>query len=79
MLNKEDLIQYSKQIILKEIGEKGQLKLKTSKVLVIGAGGLGCPVLTQLTTCGIGTIGIVDHDTVSLSTYLGKIYMGKAL
>ena len=83
MLNKEDLIQYSKQIILKEIGEKGQLKLKTSKVLVIGAGGLGCPVLTQLTTCGIGTIGIVDHDTVSLynlprQNLYGKSSVGKS-
>ncbi|MDG2370173.1 MAG: HesA/MoeB/ThiF family protein [Flavobacteriales bacterium] len=78
MLNKEDLIQYSKQIILTEIGEKGQLKLKISKVLVIGAGGLGCPVLTQLTTCGIGTIGIVDHDTVSLSNLPRQNLYGKS-
>ena len=83
MLNKEDLIRYSKQIQLSEIGKTGQQKLQSSKVLVIGAGGLGCPVLTQLTTCGIGTIGIVDHDKVSLSnlprqTLYGHTSLGKS-
>ena len=82
MLDKEDLIQYSKQIQLSEIGDIGQQALKSSKVLVIGAGGLGCPVLTLLTTCGIGTIGIVDHDKVSLSnlprqTLYGQKSLGK--
>ena len=82
MLDKEDVKQYSKQILLREIGEIGQQKLQASKVLVIGAGGLGCPVLTQLTSCGIGTIGIVDHDKVSLSnlprqTLYGHTSLGK--
>ncbi len=55
---------YTRQIILPEIGESGQQKLFDSKVLVIGAGGLGCPALLYMTAAGIGTIGIVDYDKV---------------
>jgi len=58
---------YQRQIILNEFGEAGQQKLLQCKVLVIGAGGLGCPVLQYLTAAGIGTIGIVDDDTVALN------------
>ena len=58
---------YERQVILPEFGEEGQRKLLNAKILVIGAGGLGCPALQYLVAAGIGTIGIVDHDTVSLN------------
>ena len=66
-LNKKEIEKFSRQIILKNIGALGQKKILTSKVLVIGIGGLGCPVAEFLTRSGIGTLGIIDHDTVSLS------------
>jgi adenylyltransferase/sulfurtransferase len=58
---------YQRQVILKEFGEAGQQKLFDAKVLVIGAGGLGCPLLQYLAAAGVGTIGIVDDDKVALS------------
>jgi sulfur-carrier protein adenylyltransferase/sulfurtransferase len=58
---------YHKQILLPEIGDLGQEKLAKAKVLVVGAGGLGCPVLQYLGACGVGTLGLVDHDLVAES------------
>ena len=58
---------YQKHLNLPEIGNTGQLRLKNARVLVVGAGGLGCPVLLYLTAAGVGSIGIVDPDVVSLS------------
>ena len=66
-LNKNSLIRYSRQIILKNIGTFGQKKILNSKVLIIGAGGLGCPVADLLARAGVGEIGIVDYDKISLS------------
>ena len=66
-LNLKQFRRFEKQIILKKIGINGQKKIFKSKVLIIGIGGLGCPLLTYLTASGVGTIGIVDHDKVELS------------
>ena len=66
-LNKKIIERYSRQIILKDIGILGQKKILSSKVLIIGAGGLGSPVIEFLSRAGIGSIGIVDDDKVSLS------------
>ena len=66
-INKSQIERFSRQIILKDIGVVGQKKILESKVLMIGMGGLGCPVVEFLTRSGVGTLGIVDHDIVSLS------------
>ena len=66
-LNKNIIERYSRQIVLKNVGVAGQKKIINSKVLVVGAGGLGCPVIDTLSRAGVGTIGIADHDKVSLS------------
>ena len=63
----KDFKRFEKQIILKKVGINGQKKILNSRVLIIGMGGLGCPVLTYLAASGVGTIGIVDHDKVELS------------
>lgn len=66
MLTIADILRYGKPMLLPEVGEAGQLKLKNAKVLVIGTGGLGCPMMLYLAASGIGTIGIVDFDKVEL-------------
>jgi len=63
----EEIERYARHIVLAEVGGPGQQKLKAARVLVVGAGGLGAPVIQYLAAAGIGTIGIVDDDTVSLS------------
>ena len=62
-----ELERYSRHILLKELGGLGQRRIKDSSVLIIGAGGLGAPVIQYLAASGVGTIGIIDHDKVSLS------------
>lgn len=72
----EQLERYSRHIILKEIGVKGQKKLLDAKVLIIGAGGLGAPAAMYLAAAGVGTIGIVDADEVDLSNLQRQIIHG---
>jgi adenylyltransferase/sulfurtransferase len=67
MLDRQELERYARHIVLREVGGPGQAKLKAARVLVIGAGGLGAPVLLYLAAAGVGTLGVVDDDTVSLS------------
>lgn len=72
-LNDAQIIRYSRQIILKEVGGAGQEKLLSAKVLIIGAGGLGAPAALYLAAAGVGTIGIVDADRVDLSNLQRQI------
>jgi molybdopterin/thiamine biosynthesis adenylyltransferase len=66
-ISENDFLRYSKQIILKQIGILGQKKIFSTKVLIVGMGGLGCPVALYLSNLGIRNIGIADHDKVDLS------------
>lgn len=75
-LNDEELERYARHIVLPEIGGAGQQKLKRARVLVIGAGGLGAPVLAYLAAAGVGTLGIVDDDAVSLSNLQRQVIHG---
>jgi molybdopterin/thiamine biosynthesis adenylyltransferase len=62
----QEFLRYNRQTMLPEIGDSGQEKLKLARVLVIGAGGLGCPILQYISTAGVGTIGIVDFDKIEI-------------
>ncbi|RUS71849.1 hypothetical protein EGW08_020383, partial [Elysia chlorotica] len=66
-LTKGDIERYSRQLILPEFGVKGQMKLQSTSVLIVGAGGLGCPAAVYLAAAGIGRLGVVDYDEVELS------------
>ena len=66
-LDFKEFKRYEKQTILKQIGVSGQRKISKSRVMIIGMGGLGCPLLTYLSASGVGLIGIVDHDKVEIS------------
>ena len=72
-LSDEELERYQRHILLKEVGGAGQAKLREAKVLVIGAGGLGAPVLMYLAAAGVGTLGVIDDDVVDLSNLQRQI------
>ena len=73
MLTSEELERYARHIVMREVGGPGQAALKAARVLVIGAGGLGAPSLMYLAAAGVGTLGVVDDDTVSLSNLQRQI------
>ena len=76
-LNSSELKKYSRQLILKNIGIPGQKKLFNSKVLVVGAGGLGCPLMLYLAYSGVGNLGIVDNDRVEISNLSRQVLFTK--
>jgi adenylyltransferase/sulfurtransferase len=76
ILSPRELRRYNKQIMIPDIGIKGQEKLKRAKVLVIGAGGLGCPLLQYLVAAGVGNIGIAEYDVVDESNLQRQVLYG---
>ena len=78
MLDAKELERYARHIVLREVGGPGQAKLKAARVLVVGAGGLGAPVLLYLAAAGVGTLGVVDDDDVSLSNLQRQVIFATA-
>jgi adenylyltransferase/sulfurtransferase len=74
--SEDDILRYSRHILLQEVGGTGQARLRAARVLVVGAGGLGSPLILYLAAAGVGTIGIVDGDTVDLSNLQRQVAHG---
>ena len=77
-MNNIDLERYTRQISLPEIGIDGQKKLSQTRVLIVGVGGLGSPVSIYLTAAGVATIGLIDHDVVSISNLHRQVLYGSS-
>ena len=75
MLSSQEIVQYQRHLSLSEIGKNGQEKLKSSSVLIVGAGGLGCAALQYLAAAGVGRIGIVDYDQVKHQIFKGRFFI----
>jgi len=76
ILSDPEKLRYHRHLILEEIGETGQTLIRNTKFLVIGAGGLGCPVIQYLTAAGAGVIGIMDDDEVEISNLQRQVFYG---
>ena len=72
-LTNDEILRYSRHLIMPEVGMEGQLKLKAARVLCIGAGGLGSPLALYLAAAGVGTLGIVDFDVVDFTNLQRQI------
>src|SRR6201993_4997361 len=75
-LTNEEILRYSRHLIMPEVGREGQLKLKAAKVLLIGTGGLGAPLGLYLTAAGVGNIGLVDFDVVDFTNLQRQVTFG---
>lgn len=76
ILSQQERLRYQRHLILESIGEEGQEKIKMASVLIVGAGGLGCPTIQYLTTTGIGSLTIADDDVVDMSNLQRQVFYG---